>query len=97
MFLKVHRAPDGCEVVAVCDCDLLNTTLQHGELSVQITEKFYGNRRASTEEVKAALCRAANANLIGAQAVELAVEMGLITRDACIEISGIPHAVIFQL
>jgi hypothetical protein len=28
MFLKVHRTPDG-EIVAVCDRELLNTTLLH--------------------------------------------------------------------
>jgi hypothetical protein len=97
MLLKVHRGPDGCEVVAVCDRELLNTTITDGDLTIAISEKFYGNTPADEEMVMSALRSATNANLIGPKAVALAIRIGLVTRDACIEVGGIPHAMLFEL
>jgi hypothetical protein len=97
MFLKVHRSADGCEVVAVCDRELLNTTLRQGDLMIAISEKFYGTLRADEGEVRDALRKATNANLIGPRAVALAIGMGLVSREACIEIAGVPHAIVFVI
>jgi hypothetical protein len=95
MFLKIHRAPGAGDVVAVCDCELMNTTLCTGDVDVPITEAFYGNCRASENEVREALQNAGNANLMGERAVALAVELGLVSRTGCIMIGNIPHAQIF--
>ncbi|MDD1655669.1 MAG: DUF424 domain-containing protein [Methanomicrobiales archaeon] len=97
MFLKVHRAPDGTEVVAVCDRELLNTTITHGDITIRISESFYGNRPASKEEVRTILETAANANLIGEQCVALAVEMGFVERSGCIMLGKVPHAQVFRI
>jgi hypothetical protein len=97
MFLKVHRAPDGTEVVAVCDRELLNTTITHGDLTLRISEGFYGNRPASEEEVRTILETAGNANLIGERCVALAVEMGFVERSGCIMLGKVPHAQVFRI
>lgn len=96
MYLKVHHTREGA-VVAVCDRDLLNTTLSHGDVEITVTESFYGSTPATEEEVRAALRGACNANLIGEQAVAIAVEMGLISEEGCMKIGRIPHAVIFSV
>jgi len=46
MYLKVHHTPQG-EVVAVCDADLLNTTLSHGDVQIAITGAFYGTEQVT--------------------------------------------------
>lgn len=97
MFLKVHRSRRDGDVVAVCDCELLNTTLSNGEIEVHITESFYGNYRASESEVRDALTRASNANLMGERAVSLAIGMGLISPSSRIMINNVPHALIFRM
>ncbi|MDD1656120.1 MAG: DUF424 domain-containing protein [Methanomicrobiales archaeon] len=97
MFLKVHRAPDGAEVVAVCDRELLNTTIIHGEITIQISENFYGNRPASEKEVRNNLKDASNANLIGERCVALAVEMGIVERSGCMMLGKVPHAQVFRI
>ncbi|QYZ78680.1 DUF424 family protein [Methanofollis formosanus] len=96
MYLKVHHTREGA-VVAVCDEDLLNTTLCHGDVEIAVTEAFYGSTPATEEEVRAALRGASNANLIGEEAVGVAVAMGLITREGCMTIGNVPHALIFSL
>jgi hypothetical protein len=97
MFLKVHRSRRDGDVVAVCDCELLNTTLSNGEIEVHIAESFYGNCRVSENEVRDALMHAGNANLMGERTVSLAIDMGLISPSGCIMINNVPHALIFRM
>jgi hypothetical protein len=97
MFLKIHHSPDLGDVVAVCDCELLNTTIAHGDLKVTVTESFYGTTRVDETAVTEALSKGDNINLMGERAVGVAVKMGLITRADCIMIGSVPHAQIYQL
>lgn len=97
MFLKVHCSPGTGDIVAVCDRELLNTTICHGGLSVQITESFYGNCPASEENVRAALKKTGNINLMGKRSVSIAIDMGLVTKSGCIMIGDIPHAQVYSL
>ncbi|WP_292395982.1 DUF424 domain-containing protein [Methanoculleus sp. UBA303] len=97
MYLKVHRMPGAGEVVAVCDSELLNVTLMHGDVEVCITGGFYGTECAAEEEVREALTGATNANLIGKRTVALAIAMGLITEEDCIMIGDVPHVQIFRI
>ncbi len=97
MFLKVHHSPGIGDVVAVCDYELLNTTITHGDLKVTLFESFYGTTRADEAAVIEALSKGGNINLMGERAVGVAVKMGLITRGECIMIGSVPHAQIYQL
>ena len=97
MFLKIHRSRDTGDVVAVCDRELLNTTVCHEKLSIIISESFYGNTPASENEVRDALKSAGNINLIGERSVNLAVEMGLVDKACCMMIGKVPHAQIYRL
>jgi hypothetical protein len=81
----------------VCDRELLNTTISNGELSVQITEWFYGNCPASEDMVRDALKKAGSINLMGKRSVRIAIDMGLITPSGCIMIGEIPHAQVYSL
>jgi hypothetical protein len=95
MFLKIHRSPGTGDIVAVCDRELINTTISHEKMTVRITEEFYGTCPATEQEVKDALKRAGNINLMGERSVKVAISMGLITREGCIMIGKVPHAQIF--
>jgi hypothetical protein len=97
MFLKVHSSPGVGDIVAVCDRELLNTTISHGNLSVKISEAFYGNCPVSEDMVRDALKKAGNINLMGKRSVSIAIDMGLITRSGCIMIGDIPHAQVYSL
>jgi uncharacterized protein len=95
MYLKIHRVPGAGDIVAVCDRELINTTIHHEKITVTISEHFYGNHLATVSEVRDALKSAGNINLMGERAVAVAAEMGLITKDGCIMIGNVPHAQIF--
>jgi hypothetical protein len=95
MFLKVHRSPGNGDVVAVCDRELINTTIRHNDTTITITETFYGNCPATEEEVRNAIQRAGTINLMGERCVSLAIEMGYLERSGCIMLGTVPHAQIF--
>ena len=97
MFLKVHRSQGLGDVVAVCDRELLNTTISRGGLSIRITEAFYGTTPVTEDIVIEALRKADNINLMGKRAVSIAINMGLITQSGCIMIGEIPHAQVYSL
>jgi len=99
MFLKIHRSPGSGDVVAVCDRELINRTISNETVTVtaSVMEAFYGNSPATADEVRAALKRTGNANLMGERAVSIAISMGLLTHSECIMIDTVPHAQIYQL
>jgi len=97
MFLKIHRSREYGDIVAVCDRELLNTTIREGALTVTITETFYGNTPATGEEVRHALKTAGTANLMGERSVDVAIRMGLVARTDCRMIGSVPHAQIYRL
>ena len=97
MFLKIHRLPDVGYVVAVCDRELINTTIMDGEAEIKITESFYGNRCVTEDEVVSALRAAENANIIGERAIGLAIRHGIIAEENCILLGTVPHALVFRL
>jgi hypothetical protein len=97
MYLKIHRAPDGTCVTAICDRELLNTRVTDGNLEVCISEAFYGNRIVSEEEVRRALESAGNVNLMGERTVSIAIDMRMIGRSGCIMIGKVPHAQIYSI
>jgi hypothetical protein len=97
MFMKIHHSPGCPDVIAVCDAELLNTTITGGDLKVQVHEGFYGNLRVTTDEVRAALNTGESINLMGERAVAIAVEQGLASRADCIMIGTVPHIQIYRL
>ena len=97
MFLKIHQSPGTGDIVGVCDRELINTTISNGSLTVTISESFYGDCPSTESEVRDALQKAGNINLMGERAVSIAVDMGLISRSDCIMIGNVPHVQIYQL
>jgi uncharacterized protein len=97
MFMKIHRSRESPEVVAICDRELINTTVSNGTLTVTISEWFYGNAPAAQEDIREALRSAGNINLMGERTCNLAMEMGLITKDDCVMIGKIPHVQVYCL
>lgn len=97
MNMKVHRVPGQGVVVAVCDSDLVDRTLRHGDADVVISGVFYGNSPMTDDEVREALLGACNINLFGRRAVALAKELGLVDEACCLEVDGVPHAQIYLI
>jgi hypothetical protein len=97
MYMKIHRTPRQGDIVAVCDPELLNTTLEWKELSIPISDQFYGITPATEEEVCAAMRNAMCINLMGKKAFACARKLQLVDEQGCLMIGDVPHAQIFRI
>ncbi len=92
MFLKIHHSPGLCDVIAVCDSELLNTTLKHGDVEVHISDDTcYGSTETDEDEIRKIITGAANLNLIGKKTIKTAIECGVVEEGTCLMIGELPH------
>ncbi|MFB6202209.1 MAG: DUF424 domain-containing protein [Halorhabdus sp.] len=91
MLLTERETEEGL-LVAVCDADVLGETLVDGNISLSVTEEFYGGDHASEQRVADSLARCDTANLVGTDAVSLAIRQGFVEEGNVLDIDGTPHA-----
>ncbi len=91
MYLKTYRS--GKEIlIAVCDCDILGKRFEEGPLHVDVCADFFGNEKATLEEVERSLSKATIANFVGKQAVDFAIKLGYVDKENVLVIDGVPCA-----
>lgn len=91
-MILTERETDQGLLVTVCDRDILGETFEDGEVSLTVTEDFYGGEQVETDTVIETLGRASVANIVGTDAVGLAIEEGFVKEDRVLEIDGTRHA-----
>lgn len=99
MLVRERETPEGL-LVSVCDGDCLGETYEDGDITLEVTEEFYGGEAATdadSDAVVDALQRADVANLVGTESVEVAIEAGLIDRDRALEVGETLHAQLLSI
>ena len=99
MLLRERETPEGL-LVSVCDRECLGERYGDGDVSLEVTEEFYGGPEAEAVEadaVVASLRRADVANIVGDRAVSVAVEAGLIDEEAVLEVGDTRHAQLLRM
>ena len=91
MIVNERETPQGL-LVSVCDREVLGETFENGEISLTVTEEFYGGDHVDEESVVDSLSRAAVANLVGTRAVSLAIEYGFVEEGNVLELEETLHA-----
>jgi len=99
MLLRERETAEG-RLVSVCDPDCLGETYKDGPVTLTVSEEFYGGDdavEATAEEVVAGLRRAQVANIVGTEAVGVAVEAGLVDEETVLEFEETRHAQLLWL
>ncbi|PCR91770.1 DUF424 domain-containing protein [Natrinema ejinorense] len=96
MIVNERETPEGL-LVAVCDEDVLGETFEEGELSLTVTEEFYGGDAVDESAVIDSLAQASVANIVGTRAVELAVEAGFVDEANVLEVGATLHAQLLRM
>lgn len=99
MILRERRTERGL-LVSVCDRDVLGKTFENGDVSITVSESFYGGAEADDADeptVVKSLDRARVANIVGDRAVEVAVDAGIIDEGHVLEIGATRHAQLVRL
>ncbi|MFC7081995.1 DUF424 domain-containing protein [Halorussus caseinilyticus] len=91
MILNERETDEGL-LVAVCDDDVLGETFEDDGISLTVTEEFYGGDEADEQAVVESLARASVANLVGDEAVELAIREGFVDEANVLDVESTRHA-----
>ena len=81
----------------ICDADLLGKTLNRGNFTLKISEKYYAQKVVEEEEAKDLLRKSNNINMVGKEIISLSVNIGIGSKDGVKEIDGVPFLIVFKL
>ncbi len=94
LFVRIHESYR--KVVAVCDIELLGKRFEQDNIQIDINKDFYGGEEMTKVNVmkflKEKSAEDACFNFVGKNAVESAVESGIVDKNCVIKIQGVPHA-----
>ena len=89
--IKIYKQGNDI-LIGACDQNLVGKKFVDGKFQINVTKEFYGGRIISIETLIQYLKEATIANLVGKNAVECAIKIGLINPNCVLKIKGIPHA-----
>lgn len=96
MIVNERETREGL-LVAVCDEDVLGETFESDEITLTVTEEFYGGDAVDEHDVVESLQRAAVANIVGTRAVELAIDEGIVDEANVLEVGSTRHAQLLRM
>jgi len=81
----------------ICDAELLGKKILQDELTLHISENYYGERFVETEEAKSLLKNSSIINMAGKETVTLSLKLGIGSENAIKTISDVPFLIIFNM
>ena len=99
MYFRIHENAQG-RVVAVCDANLLGRVIEDKSGACMDLERyrgFYMGSKAGPAEVEEALRSFDSANIVGKEAVSVALKMGLAGKSDVMYIKRTPYIQIYRL
>ncbi len=91
-YVKIHKKNDN-KIVSICDKELLGKTFEEGNRILEVND-FYKGELVDKEEIKKYLCED-TLNLVGKNIINLALKLGVISKESIITIKRVPHAQVF--
>jgi hypothetical protein len=81
----------------ICDADLLGKKIIQDDLTMHISESYYGERFVDQEEAESLLKNSSIINMVGNKTISLSIELGIGSENGVKIISGIPFLIIFNM
>jgi hypothetical protein len=96
MLLNERDTEEGL-LVSVCDPEVLGETFEDGSVSLTVEEEFYDGEAVDEQTVVDSLARCAVANIVGTEAVGVAVDHGFVEEGNVLDIAGTRHAQLLRM
>lgn len=101
IYIRIHNSDNG-SVVAMCDKSLIDKVLKEGEIVMDIKSyaSFYNEKLVGKEEAKRLIGDADgvySANIVGEEAVEVALAMKMIEEGNILTVQKIPYAQAYRI
>ena len=81
----------------ICDADLLGKKITQDDLTMNISESYYGDRFVEAEEAETLLKTSSIINMAGKETVSLSVKLGVGSESGIKTVSGVPFLIIFNV
>jgi len=81
----------------ICDADLLGKKIIQGELTMNISEIYYGERFVERDEAEDLLKNSSIINMVGKETILLSINLGIGSENGVKVISGIPFLIVFKM
>ncbi len=85
------------KMLNICDADLLGKKITQDDLTMNISESYYGDRFVEAEEAETLLKTSSIINMVGKEAVSLSVKLGVGSESGIKIVSGVPFLIIFNV
>jgi hypothetical protein len=96
LLLNERKTQKGL-LVSVCDADVLGESFDNGDVSLTVDPDFYDGDAVDDETAIESLARCSVANIVGARAVDLAIEHGFVDEENVLDFDGTRHAQLLWL
>ena len=81
----------------ICDAELLGKKIVEGDLTMHISENYYGKRFVEKDEAESLLNNSSIINMAGKETVSLALKLGIGSENGVKIISDVPFLIIFNM
>jgi len=85
------------KMLNICDADLLGKNIVEGELTMNISENYYGEKFVEKEEAEDLLKTSSIINMVGENTVSLSIDLGIGNENGIKTISGVPFLIVFKM
>ena len=81
----------------ICDAEILGKKIIEGELTMNISENYYGERFVEKEEAEILLKTSSIINMAGKETISLSLQLGIGSEKAVKIVSDVPFLIIFNM
>lgn len=84
-------------ILNICDAELLGKNITENELTMKISEIYYGNEIIEIDNAKKLLESSNIINMVGKDTISLSLELGIGSENGVKKISGVPFLIVFKM
>ena len=81
----------------ICDVELLGKKIIEGDLTMHISESYYGERFVEKDEAESLLKNSSIINMAGKETISLSLKLGIGSEKAIKTVSNVPFLIIFNM
>jgi len=81
----------------ICDVELLGKKIIEGDLTMHISEGYYGERFVEKDEAESLLKNSSIINMAGKETISLSLKLGIGSEKAIKTVSDVPFLIIFNM
>jgi hypothetical protein len=100
IYVRIHSTDNG-NMIAMCDSELIDKVLSEGDIEINLRDysDFYRGQLTSREEALSMVKKEEihSANIVGEEAVQVALKKGIIEKNNVKKVSRIPYANAFRV